>query len=92
MHITGGPQMLSHELATTVVAERDRAIRAAARAHLRPTRPSRAARTVARLGAALRGHPAPRTARSPRTIARELGGAVTGVSARAGDTHGQGAC
>ena len=84
--------MLSHDLATTVVAERDRAIRAAVRAHLRPTRPSLAARTVSRLGAALRGRPERPTARSPRAIARELGDAVAGVSARAGDTHGQGAC
>ena len=84
--------MLSHELATTVVAERDRAIRAAVRAHLRPTRPSLAARTMARLNAALRGHHERPAARSPRTIARELGEAVAGVSARAGDTHGQGAC
>ena len=84
--------MLSHDLAMTVIAERDRAIRAAARAHLRPSRPSLAARTVARLGAALGGRPEPRAARSPRAIARELGDAVAGVSARAGDTHGQGAC
>ena len=84
--------MLSHDLATTLVAERDRVIRDAIRARALPARPSVLARAVARLAVAMRPYPEPRAPRSSGTIARELGGAVTGVSARAGDTHGQGAC
>jgi hypothetical protein len=84
--------MLSHDLATTLVAERDRAIRDALRMRALPARRSLIARAVARLAVAMRPYPEPRASRPRTTIARELGGAVTGVSARAGDTHGQGAC
>ena len=89
--------MLSHDLATTFVADRDRAIRDASRARIVPARPSLVARVVSRLASSLRPRtsPRPRPARGatrvPGARARELG-AVTGVSARPGDTHGQGAC
>lgn len=84
--------MLSHDLAMTVVAERARAIRDVARARALPARPSLLARAVTRVAGALRPRPQPRAVRSPGTLARDLGGVVAGVSARAGDTHGQGAC
>ena len=77
--------MLSHDLATTFVAERDRAIRDATRMRGLPSRPSRLSRLVARLAFTMR----PRTERPSTRSARTL---VAGVSARPGDTHGQGAC
>jgi hypothetical protein len=77
--------MLSHDLATTFVAERDRVIREATRARTLPARPSVLARIVARLAVAARPRP-------EAPVARPRPSLVTGVSAGAGDTHGQGAC
>jgi hypothetical protein len=81
--------MLHHDLATTFVADRDRAIREGLRAHALPGRPSIVARVRAWMGT-LVGRPEPRVTRTPRAIARDLG--VAAVSASARDTHGQGAC
>jgi hypothetical protein len=83
--------MLSHDLATAVVAERDRVIRDALRSHVRPVRPSLLARTVALLSGARQSRPGRRPAGASTRLA-DMSGAVTAVSARARDTHGQGAC
>jgi hypothetical protein len=85
--------MLTHDLASTVVAERDRVIREAVRAHRAAARPSVISRLLGRLAYAMGGHS--QTAHPQRTqrqaLARELGAAVPGVSARGG-SHGQRAC
>lgn len=84
--------MLTPELAAALMAERDRDIRDAARARRLSARPSVASRARARLAAAL--HPADvhTPSRAPRALGRELGEAVSVISARSGDTHGQDAC
>jgi hypothetical protein len=84
--------MLTHDLAITLVAERERAIRDAIRSRGLPPRPSLVSRAWARLAGAMRPRGDRRASPSPRLTPRDLGGAVTMVSARAGDTHGQGAC
>jgi hypothetical protein len=83
--------MLFHDLATTFVADRDRAIRDIRRRRSVSAWPSLMARVVARLTVSRRWRPRQAVGRSPRTLTRDLGG-VTGVSAHPGDTHGQGAC
>jgi hypothetical protein len=83
--------MLSHDLATTVVTERDRVIRDVLRSHARPARPSLLARVVALLGGARQARPGRRPGAASTRLA-DMGGAVSAVSARARDTHGQGAC
>jgi hypothetical protein len=82
--------MLSHDLATTIVAERDRAIREAIRARRVSARPSVVTRIVARFADAMRALAG--SAASRQTLPRERRGPVPRVSARAGGTHGQGAC
>jgi hypothetical protein len=84
--------MLLIDHAAAIQADRERDIRAAARARMVASRPSIVARIRARIVARGRTEPTRPVTRSPRTLARELGDAVSAVSARASDTHGQGAC
>ena len=85
--------MLGHELAVVVVADRERTTREALRVR-RVTRRRPGSSSFRRALDAILGRP-PAVAppvRSARALARDLGGAVSAVSARPGDTHGQGAC
>lgn len=84
--------MLTHELVRAMSADRERDARA--RAHLRtmPSRPGVVGRLRDRLASILRPRSALPAERSARRPGRGLGSAVTGLSGRAGGTHGQGAC
>jgi len=84
--------MLLLDHAAVMVADRERDIRDAARARRRPARPSYLARARDRLAEALRPASGRQVHGSPRTLARGFGESVNAASARAGDTHGQGAC
>jgi hypothetical protein len=80
--------MLSHDLATTIVAERDRVIREAAHARRAPARPSAFSRLLGRLAIRVDGGGAVR----PRRVESDPRVDVPRLSARARDSHGQGAC
>jgi hypothetical protein len=84
--------MLQLDHAAVIVADRERDIAEAARARQRPVRPSYVARARDRLAEVLRPASGRQVHRSPRTLARGFGKSVNAASARAGDTHGQGAC
>jgi hypothetical protein len=84
--------MLAHDLASALAADRERAIRHAARLRGLPPRPSSMTRLRAWVFSLLRPRPARRPARSSSRLATGLGDVVGGVSARTGGTNGQGAC
>jgi len=91
------PTMFHLDHAVALVAERERDIREAARARQLPARFSFLTRARKRLAAVLLSMPEPPTperpsSRSPRVLGRGFEEAVSTVSARACDTHGQGAC
>lgn len=84
--------MLTHDLATVLLAERERAIRDAGRAHALAPRPSFVRRTVGRLALVVRRRPAQRSAHPTPGFAHGVGDVAAMASPRTCDTHGQGAC
>lgn len=84
--------MLAHELLGALAADRERTFRERRHARALARRGRAPSRLRDRLLAFLRPRPGLPPARSARVVARDLGGVAPGVSGRAGDTHGQGAC
>jgi hypothetical protein len=84
--------MLAHELTAAIAADRERDLRHRMRQRGFQPRPNAHGRLRDRLASILRPRTVLPPGRSARRSGRGLGSAVTGLSGRAGGTHGQGAC